>query len=44
MEDVDTGLVIGVSAGLGQYWQGNIDDVRIYGTALTAAQVEALAQ
>jgi len=44
MEDVDTGLVIGASAGLGQYWQGLIDDVRIYGTALTAAQVEALAQ
>jgi L-ascorbate metabolism protein UlaG (beta-lactamase superfamily) len=44
MEDVDTGLAVGASAGLDQSWQGRIDDVRIYGGALTAAQVEALAQ
>ena len=46
MEDVDTGLAIGASAGQtkDQYWQGHIDDVRLYGVALTPEQLQALAQ
>jgi hypothetical protein len=40
--NVDTNWVIGASAQQDDLMQGSIDDVRIYGRALSAAEVEAL--
>ncbi len=44
MDNVDTGLVIGASVGLakGQYWQGQIDDVRLHGKALSPEAIHTL--
>jgi hypothetical protein len=52
-EDAQTGLEIsdtGFNFGIGKdylpgtYWSGMIDDVRIYDVALSAEEIEALAQ
>lgn len=40
----DVPAFVGSSAGTGEYFQGGLDDIRLYGSTLTAAQVTTLYQ
>ena len=46
LEVSNNGLYFGTGSAMepGTYWSGLIDDVRIYNVALTAEEIEALAQ